>query len=254
MRKVLVLLIVFILIFHYIVYSQVSPKDSVLRGFLIEAQYSLQFPLADLAKRYGQNFSAGGSLIYKTRTNFLCIFEANFIFGNNVKNKDGYLKNIKTSDGYVIDGNGMLGEIFLYERGYYLHSMFGKIFPVVGPNKNSGLFINLGVGFLQHKLKLFPNDISFDYMTEEYKKGYDRLANGLSLSQQIGYFNIGNKKAYSFRGAIELIEGFTKPRRGYQYDLMGNEPLINRFDMLLGLRFSWMIPLFRSKKDKFYYY
>ncbi len=235
-------------------YAQVSTKDSIVSGFIIDVLYGFHLPGGDLSERFGISSAAGGAITYKTKKNFLFQLNFNYEFGGDVKIEDSLFKHLYTREGFIIDGNGMFAEVFTYERGWYPLAKAGKIFPLFGPNENCGPFLLLGGGYLMHKIRIYNPDQTAPQITGEYKKGYDRLTGGFCLSQQIGYFYIGNKKAYSFTASFEIIQAFTKPMRNYQFDLMGPEPQQTRLDILYGIRLSWMIPLFRQPSDGYFTY
>jgi len=253
MLKLLVPVIFFTSLLAFKVNSQVSPKDSIVSGILLDFHYSFQVPFADIAERFGVSSTIGAGIMYKTKNNFLLGGDFNYIFGTNVKEEDDILSMISTSDGQIIDGNGMYAEVICYERGFYSTIKAGKIFPLFGPNDNSGLFVTIGSGLLQHWIRIINNENTAPQLAKEYRAGYDRLSNGICFTQSVGYFNIGNKKAYSFTAGFEFIQAFTENRRGYNYDLMGQEENTNRIDLLLGIKISWMLPLFRQPSDGYYY-
>lgn len=233
--------------------AQVSPKDSIVSGFMIDIHYSFHIPGGDMTERFGLNSAAGPAIRYKTKNNYIFELDGSYIFGNDVKIQDSILKDISTDEGWVIDGDGLYAEIFTFERGFTTSAKIGKLFPVWGPNDNCGIFFMLGGGYMQHKIRIYNQDMTAPQVKDDYKKGYDRLTGGFSASQQIGYFFIGNRKSYSFTASFEIIEGFTKPLRNYQYDLMGPEDDATRLDLLYGIRLSWMIPLFKQPSDGYYY-
>jgi len=232
--------------------AQVSTKDSIVSGFIIDIHYGFHIPGGDLSERFGASMSAGTSLLYKTNKNFLFGLNFNYEFGNNVKIEDSIFKHLYTQDGFIIDGDGLYAEVFTHQRAWHGYGRIGKIFPIFGPNDNCGPFITFGAGYMMHKIRIYNQDMTALQIKDEYKKGYDRLTAGFSISQQIGYMHIGNKKSNSFTASFELIQGFTKPQRNYQFDLMGPESQKTRLDLMYGFRISWMIPLFRQPSDGYY--
>jgi hypothetical protein len=234
-------------------FSQVSTKDSIVSGFLINIKYGNHIPGGKLSDRFGYNFTAGTGLMYKNKNNFIFGLDYGYIFGNVIKNERQYIQHLSTSDEFIIDGDGLYTEVFFYERGFNSIISIGKLFPIIGPNHNSGVWFSIGAGVLQHKISMVNSDNTVSYFTKEYKKGYDRLTNGFCLKEQLGYFHIGNKKAYSFNLGFEFIQALTKPRRNYQYDLMGKEDDKQRLDLLYGITISWMIPLFKQTSDGYFY-
>lgn len=238
--------------FAQILQAQVSPKDSIVSGFIIDIHYGFHMPGGDLDERFGNSSSIGPGVFYKDMHNWFYGLELNYVFGGDVKIQDSIFKNLYSSDGYIIDGNGLFAEVFTYERGWIGMGKVGKVIPLFGPNDNCGPFLMLGAGYMTHKIRIYNQDMTAPQIKDEYKKGYDRLTGGLCLSQQLGYMHIGNRKAYSFSVSFEITEAFTKPLRDYQFDLMGPEPQDTRLDLLYGIRFSWMIPLFRQPSDIYF--
>jgi hypothetical protein len=250
LAKIIVFALYLINPFH--VSSQISTKDSIVSGFILDVNYSFHIPKKDLEERFGYSSTTGVSALYKTKKNLLYGLNFNYEFGGDVKIEDEIFKQISTTDGYIIDGDGLYAEVFTYERAWYAMGIIGKIFPIIGPNENCGPFFTLGGGYLQHKIKITNTENTAPQIKDEYKKGYDRLTGGYCLYQQLGYFNIGNKKGYSFSLSFEIIEAFTKPLRNYQFDLMAPEPNKTRTDILWGMRFSWMIPLIKQASDGYF--
>lgn len=233
-------------------HSQFSFIDSSINFFAFHSEFGYQFPGGDLKKRYGANYMIGGGSIYKFKNNWLIGGEINYLFGPNLR-ETGILDSLKTSKGYLIDGNGGQAEIYVSERGFNFFGKLGKTFPCFGSNKNSGIIVSLGAGFLQHNIRLdSPQNIT-PQISEEYEKGYDRLTNGFSIQEFIGFQYFGKYRLISFNIGIEFIQAWTQSRRSFDYDLRRRDTQ-KRFDTLTGVRFTWLIPLYRRKADMFYYY
>lgn len=231
--------------------GQISVKDSCVFAPLFIATYAIQLPDQDMALRFGLNSNIGFQTLIKTRKNILYGAGGTFIFGNKVKEND-MLDGLKTETGIIINVDGQPAEYYFYERGFHLAGYLGKVFPVYSPNKNSGPFVLGSLGFLQHKIKI--DDIHRDIrgLSKEYKKGYDRLTNGFAASQLVGYQYLSNRRMLNFYLGFEIIEGFTKNRRSYNYDEMRRDDS-NRFDVLYGIRFGWIIPGYKKTPRDFYF-
>ena len=89
-----------------------------------------------------------------------------------------------------------------------------------------------------------------------YKQGYDKLCSGPALKQFVGFQFMQHRDHYvNYTIGVELIEGFTKNRRGYNYDLRSPDTE-SRLDIFAGLKFPWFIPrylAFRDGKDEYYF-
>ena len=118
--------LVFILSLSFL---NVFSQDKEITNFnskIIQFNYTFQVPINDLATDFGTN-SALGFAYLNNRNNFLLGLDANFMFGNNVKN-DSLLQTIATEEGWLINSSGELDTILLYERGWNSHILFGKSF------------------------------------------------------------------------------------------------------------------------------
>jgi hypothetical protein len=233
-------------------FSQVYVKDSLLSCHLIGASYAVQLPGADMAARFGFNSNTSLSYLYKTKKNWLYGADLSYIFGNRLREK-GVLDSIKTADGHVINQNGIYADVRLFERGYTASLKFGKVIPKLGPNRNSGIFCLGSIGFMQHKIRIDDIGNASPQLTKEMKKGYDRLTNGIALSEFIGYLYLGNKRTVNFFAGLEFWQGFTQGRRAWNYDLMATDNS-KRLDLLYGLRFGWILPIYKRNSNQFYYY
>ncbi|PKP43619.1 MAG: hypothetical protein CVT95_12030, partial [Bacteroidetes bacterium HGW-Bacteroidetes-12] len=210
-------IILLLLFISKLSFSQLSVKDSSVAAPMFQISYSVQLPGGDLADRFGFSSGVKFSFIHKTPSNWLFGAEFTYIFGNQIKNKHNILSNIYTSDTTIIDGNGSYAEVYFYERGYNIGFMGGKLFPIWGPNKNSGITIMAGPCFLQHKIRIEnPENVAYQ-IKDDYKKGYDQLTNGIGINEFIGYTYLGNNRIISFVFGFEFTQVFTKCRRDYDF-------------------------------------
>ena len=246
-------ILVFLLFSFACSFGQFSVKDSSFLIPMISVHYSGHIPGGDMADRFGNSSMVGGSLALKTKKNWIFSLDGNFLFGNQIKNESFYFHSIKNSQGYVIDGNGMAAEIYLYERGFNFSAHFGKQFKFLNPNPNSGPFVELGFGFLQHKVRIENPYFVAPQVIGDYKPYYDRLSSGLSFTQLIGYRFLSDSRLLNFYLAFEFNQAFTQGRRTYNLDDMksGAE---NRIDLLSGIRIGWIMPLYPKAPKEFYYY
>lgn len=227
-------------------------SDSSFSAGLVLVDFSYDIPGGDMAKRFGANSDLGGGYLFKTKSNWLFGMKGGFLFGEKVK-EDHILSNISTSENYVIDKGGTFADIFLYERGFYFTGNVGKIIPLGLSNPNSGLFLNLGGGYLQHKIRIENPDKTAPQVEGDYKKGYDRLTAGFCATQFIGYIYFSNKKIYNFFAGIEFKEGWTHSLRDYNFDTRSRDNQ-QRFDLLWGFKVGWCLPFYRKTTQAFYYY
>ncbi|MBE0663008.1 MAG: hypothetical protein IH597_11140 [Bacteroidales bacterium] len=233
--------------------AQVKISEEKASFPLFNAYYAFQMPGHDLAERFGNNSMIGGGFLYKFKSNLLAGVEGGFLFSENVKNSDEYLKLIASSEGYVISEGGTFAGVFFHQRGFNISARFGGIIPVVGPNPNSGLMLLGGLGILQHKIRIEISENNVPQLRDDYKKGYDRLTNGLSISQFIGYVHFGNNRTVNFHIGLEFTQAWTKSRRPFDFDHMQADTQ-KRFDSLWGIRLGWVLPLIKRSPQAYYYY
>jgi hypothetical protein len=232
--------------------GQKNIRDSLISTSLLSCSYAYQYPGGDLDKRFYSNNAIGGSYLFKTKHNWLVGVNGFFMFRDKIK-ETGLFQSISTSNGYIIDGNGIYAEVRLYERGFYGGAQLGKIFPVLGPNKNSGILLMAGTGLLQHKIRIENPDNTAPQIKGDYKKGYDRLTNGLAVNEFIGYMYLGNSRLVSFYAGFEFTQAWTQNRRSYNFDLMGPDNT-KRMDLLSSFKIGWVIPLYKRAPEKYYYF
>ena len=234
-------------------FGQVNAADSAVRTLIPNFTYSYQIPGGDIANTFGNNSTIGGGLFYKTMKNVIFSLDGNYIFGSDVKNEAEILSMVLNAQGYIIDGNGTYAAYTTWERGMTINFRIGKIFNVLSPNPNSGLMLMGGLGYLQHRLIIDNQHRTAPQISNDYAKGYDRLTSGLSVNEFIGYFYMGNSKALNFYGGFEFVQGFTKSRRDYVFDLIKKDT-DNKLDLFFGIRIGWMIPAYKRAATQYYYY
>jgi hypothetical protein len=217
---------------------------------MIGATFGYQLPGGDMADRFGNNFNVGGVFLWKLKNNLIFGFAGDFIFGDDVK-ENTILDKYKTPDGNIIDEHGHYATVLLYERGLKFEIRIGKIFPVIGPNKNSGLMANLGLGYMQHKIRIETPESSIPYISGDYSKGYDRFSTGPALTEFIGYMNFSNSRLVNFYAGFEFTQAFTENRRAMNFDT-GMKDDNSRRDLLFGIRLGWVFPLYKRSADKYY--
>jgi hypothetical protein len=245
-------LVLFFFLFSFITNAQVSIKDSSIATPLVGVGYGYYTPGGDLAKRFGDNSALQLSLDYKTKKQWMVGANASYFFGKDIK-ETSIFDSIKNADGNIINTNGEFADIRLYERGVTFSVTAGRLFALGVPNPNSGIVANIGVGFLQHKIRIETIGNNVPQLDKEYKKGYDRLTNGILLSENLGYLYLSNNRLLNFYIGFECMQGFTKSRRSFDYDLMKQDTQ-KRIDMFYGGKIAWILPLYKKAPQEFYIY
>jgi len=252
MRPLFLLLIIILLGVSRPSYAQGNLRDTTVSMVLITASYSFQMPGGDMSLRFGANSNIGISILRKTAGNYLFGVEGGFLFGDQV-NEPGLLKNVINSQGQVVDREGQMADVQIYQRGYTVMGVVGKVIPVAGPNPNSGLLLKFGAGYMRHKIRIQTQKNDIPQLEGDYLEGYDRLAAGPALMLYAGYQHLGNNRRINFQVGFEMITGFTQPLRAFNFDTQRAET-DTRFDGLIGIRAGWTLPIHKQDDDRFHYY
>ncbi|MBS1645065.1 MAG: hypothetical protein JST36_08520 [Bacteroidetes bacterium] len=221
------------------------------KGLVLGFNGGIDWPAADMAKRFGLSYRFGPSVQYKTKSNWLFGAKFDFIQGNRV-HQDSLLSGVSDPNGLFINQDGQRIAIGLFERGYAVALQAGKIFPTDKHNPNTGILVLTGLGFMQHRIDISDVDKTIPQLRGQYEKGYDRLTNGIFVEQFAG-FNMFDKGGFiNFHLGLDILAGFTQGRRSYLYDVRrpDNE---SRLDILFGIRGGMYIPIFKKKSEEYFF-
>lgn len=232
-------------------YGQGGLRDTSITVVPLTLSYAYQLPTGDLAERFGANNNLGFSALVKFKSNYTLGLEGSFFFGNHV-NERNMLSQVTTSDGRIVNQDGVPAQVFLFERGYTVMATVGRIIPVVGPNPNSGILLKLGGGYMRHKIRIESQNDVVPALEDEYVKGYDRLSAGPAMMLFVGYQHFGNNRLVNFMIGWEMNLGFTQQLRPFNFDT-GHAADGQRRDGLNGLRFGWSLPIYRHVDDRIFY-
>jgi len=229
-----------------------SKGKNTFSALLIHVNYGFQIPAADLTTRFGNNFSIGGGIDYLSeRDNWIIGLKGSNIFSRNVK--EDVLTSLRDRDGFIIGnsdaGAGSYALVVLRERGFHLGGHIGKLFALSKKNKRSGIRATLGIGLLQHKIRIQDESGIAKAIANEYVKGYDQLSNGLALEQFIGYQHLSIHRGFNFFAGFEFIEGFTQSRRSFNFVTQSRDTT-KRVDVLMGFRLGWTISFYIGEKGE----
>ncbi len=231
--------------------AQVNVQDSVVSTFIIPFTYAYQLPFGDIKDEFGNNSTIGTGIIYKNSSNWMWSLSGDFIFGTRVKNYQKIISEILTSQEGIIGTEGTFVDLRPMQRGFDVMLKCGKLIPAFNINVNSGIYMNVGIGYLMHKIRWTVQGEDAPQLSSDYKKGYDRLTEGFAISQEVGLMVMSNKRMWNYRIALEGIEAFTKNKR-YNFDTMSRD-LKSKLDIYLGVKVTWMIPLFGRAPREIYY-
>lgn len=221
---------------------------------LVHFNYGYEFPGGDLATDFGNNSRIGGGIEWMSaKQSFIFGIDGGFMFGNLIKND--VLAGLRTPEGEIIGNNKVYADVILKERGFQIHAIAGKLFELTRESgQRSGIRATLGMGLLQHKIRI-QDDFNSEVpqIEGEYRKGYDRLTNGLSLQEFIGYQYLGSNRLINFYIGIELTQAFTQNRRDWDFAEQRNIT-DQRTDLLYGFRAGWTLPFYKEKNPEAIYY
>ena len=232
--------------------AQEDISKDILRLPLINLTAGFHIPGGDLADRFGSSSALGASFHLKNENNTYWGIDVSALAGSTVK-EDNILDIITADSLDIIDVNGHTASIRFWERGAQSQLVLGEIIPVLGPNKNSGLFIQGGLGYIYHKIRIEDIGNQSPQLNSELLKGYDRLCMGFTTSQFVGYRYFSNNHKINFFVGMEFIQAFTQDVRQYDYNAQTAYE-DKRVDLLSGLKFGWTFPLYEKSDNKYYYY
>jgi len=227
-------------------------KDNKLNILAINITYASQWPAADMSDRFGNNLEIGLGLDYITKEkNYILGITGNFHFGNKVF--ENPLTSIENQNGNIVGIDQGAAFVSLKQRGLYAGVLIGKIFKLPGSNARSGLRVTIGSGLLQHKIRLQDDLETVNLIKGDYKKGFDKLSNGLAFHQFIGYELFSNNRLLNFMIGVESYQAFTKSRRSFDFATMSVDNT-ERLDILFGIKAGWILPLYLNfDPDEIYY-
>ncbi len=235
--------VLFLMFFGCInIHAQKKPIPSIL---LASVNFAYHNPAGDLARRFGTSLGVGidGHYMFG-KSRWTIGGHINYLFGSDVK--EDVIRNFKDSLQLIPGTGNDFGNVYLRERGFEMGIDIGKFFILYDNGNNySGIKLTLGVGFMQHKILIKNDGNNVPQLIGFNTNPYDRLSNGLSISEFLGYQYLSRNKSISFYIGIESMQGFTQNKRIYNYDLKASDTS-NRLDILWGLKAGWVIPLFSN--------
>lgn len=253
MMKQLFTLAIFFLFFSTHSSAQLNVKDSAIAMPWVSVQGGFNLTAGDLALRHGYFTHVGAFAGYKTRRNWVYGIDGSYMFGNDIR-ETGLFSHLVDSKGNITDQNGDIATVVVGSRGLHVNLNAGKILPILSPNPNSGLYLSVGAGFLAHKIRVETQDHVVPQLELDYRKGYDRLVQGLNISQFVGYAFMSSESFVKFYGGFYIQEGFTFEQRDIYFDQPDVPvPTSSRLDIQYGLRVGWLIPIYTRQPKDFYF-
>lgn len=236
---------------------------------MFQANYAFHIPGLDTKDLYGVSHDVGGGFCFKTASNWLLTLNGNYIYGPKVKGDRTELfgEGITTDAGEVIGSGGNFTLLELNQRGFHLQGEVGKLFPF-GTNPNSGFFVQVGLGYLQNRIRIDYQQTLLNTplpVDKDYRFGYDRMRGGPAAHFETGYLLLNDTRLLNLSIALEVTYARTHDLREYDFRVFTNpetgvmEPVgyidtSKRYnDLYYGIRVTWNIPTYERKPQDFYY-
>lgn len=232
--------------------AQQNPARDELALVLVKPNIGLYLPGGDMKDRFGPGAIVGLDIAWKSKSNWLFSVSGGHVFGARVL-EDNIMRNIATPSGDIITEAGVFEDYRLRQFGWAIYGRVGKVFPVIGPNPNSGLLLQLGYGILQHKIWIETPRGNSPQISTDYKMGYDRLSNGMSFNPFIGYQHLSDNRLINFYVGVDFHYALTQNRRTVNFDTQMADPR-QRQDLLLGLKAGWILPLYKRDEKAMLFY
>lgn len=249
----------FITLFTLIAISTVAHGQRSLKSspaWLIQPSYSYLFSAGDMENRFGDFMGIGLGVGYKTTANWIVDVDAQFTFGNNVKNVGPLLNTMITNNGYILNETGNYGDIDVNQRGWLGSLNVSKTLNFLSVNPNSGVNLLFGAGGLWHYINFNTPGKDIPQVMGEYDKGYDEMSGGFMLKQSIGYVYMSRNRRVNFKISFEIMEAFTTNYRKFSYST--GKPVTGTMkDLIYGFKAQWILPIYGTKsagENHYYYY
>ena len=200
---------------------------------------------------------------YKFQSGWMVSLDGDLWFGYNNDNltyRVERMGDLYTSQGQLMSWSGKDGVVLLYNRGLTARPGVGKIFTFLPRNPNSGILLKLSGGwFMQKTINTQDmNEAEVPQLNENLMKLYDHLRNGVILTQSVGFIFMSNRSTYvNFKVTFDVSECLSWSSRPYIIDnVMGLNGKDNNtyFDLMAGLKLSWMFPFTGKTAYDYYYY
>ena len=215
-------------------------------------EYGGQIPLVDMADRFGSNFNLGSQFeILHTKNRWLLGVKGYYLFGNTVR--EDVISILRTPEQEIIGNDGAPATIALRERGFFIGPYLGKLIVLTEKKPHAGLKLQIGAGLLQHHVRIQDDTRTVVQLTGDYKKGYDRLSNGLAGYLFVGYQYLDPDKRINFIAGFDATIASTQSRRDFDFNLMRKDDT-KRTDVLLGIRIGWILPVTTGIAPETIYY
>ncbi len=219
---------------------------------------AVEQPFGVYADRFGIGYSVGAGFWLKTRSRWLLGLDFTYTLHNQVRESvlDSVALRTVGAANQLAGSDAQLADVRITGRSYRFPVVrVGRVWParlLPGAGANAGVFGTVGAGFWQHKINFEDVSGTATPLRGAYVKGYDRLTNGVVLTQTLGYLHLSRQRRINFFLALEASEGFTQNRRSWDYSTQRRDDR-QRLDLLFGARVGWLFTVYKKLPREYYY-
>lgn len=225
-------------------------ENGIKKTHLIGLGMGLHNTGADMADRFGGGKSVNLFWEIMAPSRIFMGIEGGVLFGGQV-NEPNLGINLINENGSVTGASGFPATVDPTFFGYKIQFNLGKTWQF-GESPSWMWVGKFGLGFLEHKIDFDIANEDVPQLSGEYVKGYDRLTNGILTEFYFGLMHLDQNRLKNFYVGVHASPAFTGERRAFNFDTQ-TLPIENRFDFLYGIKAGWVLPIYRSVKDVYYY-
>lgn len=200
---------------------------------------------------------------YKYQSNWMMTLDADLWFGltsDNLQRRTERMPSVFQPNGMAYGWGGTDGYLTAYNRSLAVRPGVAKIITLTPKNPNSGILLKLSGGWMMQKT-IFHQEYTENpvpQITGDKGKLYDHMRQGVMLTESIGYVFMSNYSTYiNVKVELQVSQCWNWSSRPWVIDdLMGlnGKDGSRYFDMLYGVKLSWMFPLMGKTTYDYYYY
>jgi len=209
------------------------------KTLMVGINYAYNIPAGDLDNRFGNFFNSGVDLKVQTGE-WLFMLENNFLFGS--ESKIDVLSNLRTEEGYIIDGENLL-DIGTSIGGLRSILSIGRLINLGKEESGWSFSTGMGGGLYRRKIRFTGDGSQLTQLRDPYYKGYDQLSAGLVLQESLGLLYLSTNRMINFHFRLLITQGFAKDMRKIHYNPnLTVSP--NQFDLNFGCQLTWILPFY----------
>ncbi len=200
---------------------------------------------------------------YLFRSGWMLTLDGDLWFGynsDNLKLRLERMGDVYNSQGLAMGWGGTDGVVTAYNRSLAVRPGVAKMFHILPQDPNSGIFVKLSGGWWMQKT-VFSQDMNeseVPMLTGNYQHLYDHLRHGVMLTESIGFAYMSNLNTYiNVKISFDFSQCWSWPTRAYTIDnVMGLNGMDESryFDLMFGIKLSWMFPITGRTSYDYYYY